>query len=175
MSDLTVPVGDDDHKLGPADAALVLVMYGDFECPYCAAAQSIIRRVRERLGDRLLLVFRHFPIPELHPHAQLAAEASEAAAAQGRFWAMHDELYAGRGRLTERDLVVHAKRIGLDDRRVRDELAARTFEDEVRRDLEGGIATGVTGTPGFFTNGRRLGGAFDAASIVSALEAGPGR
>ena len=172
MSDLTVPVGDDDHKQGPAGADLVLVMYGDFECPYCAAAQSILRRVRNRLGDRLLLVYRHFPLPEVHPHAELAAEAAEAAAAQGKFWEMHDELFAGRGKLTERDLVAHAKRIGVDEKRVRYELAARTHRDRVVRDHESGVASGVTGTPGFFANGVRLGGAFDAGSIVTALQGG---
>ena len=139
-----------------------------------ALAELPVRRGKVRdiydLGDRLLLVFRHLPIPERHPHAQLAAEASEAAAAQGAFWEMHDALYAAQGKLTERDLVAHAKRLGLDEKRVRADLDGGTYREHVRRDHDGGLASGVTGTPGFFANGRRLGGAFDAGSIVAALE-----
>src|SRR3712207_2452068 len=101
-------------------------MYGDFECPYCAAAQSILARVRDRLGDDLRFVFRHFPIEDLHPHARHAAEASEAAAAQGAFWPMHDRMYAARGRLADRDLVSHARDLGLDADRLGAELAAGT-------------------------------------------------
>jgi Na+:H+ antiporter, NhaA family len=171
--DLTAPVDADDHLQGPDGADLVLVMYGDFECPYCAAAQSILRRVRERLGDRLLLVFRHLPIPEVHPHAQLAAEASEAAAAQGRFWEMHDALYANRGALEQRDLVRLAKRLGLDEKRFATDLDGHVHADRVARDVATAQASGVMGTPGFFANGRLIGGAFDAGSIVAALLEAP--
>src|SRR5688500_18268952 len=111
---LIEPVGPEDHVRGAEDAELELVMYGDFECPYCAAAQSILDRVQARLDGRLRFVFRHFPLDEVHPHARQAAEAAEAAAAQGRFWEMHDALYAARGRLIERDLLDHARVIGLD-------------------------------------------------------------
>jgi protein-disulfide isomerase len=173
--DLTAPVSSDDHLQGPPDAPLVLVMYGDFECPYCAAAQSILRRVRERLGDRLLLVFRHLPIPEVHPHAQLAAEVSEAAAAQGRFWEMHDALYANRGALERRDLLRLAKRLGLDDKRVAAELDSHAHADRIAADVASATASGVMGTPAFFANGRLLGGAFDAGSIVAALSEGQDR
>src|SRR5688572_18974756 len=98
-------LGADDHVAGPAGAPLELVMYGDFQCPYCAAAQSIVRRVRERLDGRLRFAFRHLPLSAVHPDAQRAAEASEAAAAQDAFWPMHDRLYAARGRLGSGDLV----------------------------------------------------------------------
>src|SRR3954454_18393267 len=105
---LTPPIDDTDHIAGQFGGPLELVMYGDFQCPYCAAAQSIVRRVRERLDGRLRFAFRHFPIRERHPDAQNAAEVSEAAAAQGAFWELHDRLYASRGRLSERDLAGHA-------------------------------------------------------------------
>ena len=106
---LDPPLGPDDHVSGRADAPYELVMYGDFECPYCAAAQSILARVRSRLGDELRFAFRHLPLESVHPHARHAAEASEAAAAQGAFWEMHDALYAARGRLEDADLVAEAQ------------------------------------------------------------------
>src|SRR3954470_12986678 len=114
MPDLTEPVHDGDHVRGAAGADLELVMYGDFECPYCAAAQGILARVERRLDGRLRFVFRHFPVEDVHPHARQAAEASEAAAAQGAFWGMHDALYAAGGRLATDDLVRHAAALGLD-------------------------------------------------------------
>ena len=128
------PLGPDDHVDGPADAPLELVMYGDFQCPYCAAAQSIVRRVRDRLDGRLRFAFRHMPLPEVHPDAQLAAEASEAAAAQDAFWPMHDHLYAARGRLRFEDLVGHAAALGLDAGRVRAEISDGTHAARVARD-----------------------------------------
>jgi NhaA family Na+:H+ antiporter len=164
------PLGPDDHVSGPEDAELELVMYGDFQCPYCAAAQSIVRRVRDRLDGRLRFAFRHMPLPEVHPDAQLAAEASEAAAAQDAFWPMHDELYAGRGRLGFEDLVRHAAKIGLDAERVRAELSDGTHTARVARDLQSAQAAGVQGTPAFFVNGELHHGAFDAGSLVDALE-----
>jgi protein-disulfide isomerase len=169
MADLTEPVHADDHVKGPAGAELVLVMYGDFECPYCAAAQGILRRVEERLGDHLQIVFRHFPLDWLHPHALHAAQAAEAAAAQGAFWEMHDALYAGRGHLEDADLVAHAERLGLDAAAVDAALRGGTYADRVAHDRETAIASGVTGTPGFFANGKRVEGAFDAGSLVIAL------
>src|SRR3954454_9561084 len=123
MADRAIPPrGPGDHVAGPDDAPLELVMYGDFQCPYCAAAQSIIARVRERLDGRLRYAFRHFPLRDKHPDAQNAAETSEAAAAQGAFWEMHDHLYAARGRLSEGDLVAHARDLGLFSGRVAAEL-----------------------------------------------------
>jgi protein-disulfide isomerase len=166
MADLTVPVGEHDHRQGRDDAPYVLVMYGDFECPYCAAAQGITRRVRKRLGDDLLLVFRHLPLSEVHPHAEHAAEASEAVE---DFWAYHDALYAAQGHLEDRDLVATAKRLKLDGDAVEEALRTGVHRERVQRDLQSGLASGVQGTPGFFANGRMLGGAFDAGSIVAAL------
>jgi len=164
------PLGPDDHVDGPADAPLELVMYGDFQCPYCAASQSIVRRVRDRLDGRLRFAFRHMPLPEVHPEAQLAAEASEAAAAQGAFWPMHDHLYAARGRLHFEELVGQAAALGLDADRVRAEISDGTHAARVARDADSAAAAGVQGTPAFFVNGALHDGAFDAGSLVDALE-----
>jgi len=171
VASLTVPVGPEDHVLGLADAPLVLVMYGDFECPYCAAAQGVVRRVRGRLEGRLAFVFRHLPIAARHPHAELAAQASEAAAAQGEFWAYHDALYAARGRLGLEDLVAHAERLGLDSHRLHTEVESSVHLPRIWRDTESAVASGATGTPAFFANGTLVEGAFDAGSLVEALEA----
>jgi protein-disulfide isomerase len=168
---LSPPVDSEDHVAGPYDAPLELVMYGDFQCPYCTAAQGPLRRVRERLGDDLRFAFRHFPIEELHPDARRAAEASEAAAARGAFWEMHDALYASGGRLSENEIVATAARLGLDDERLRAELRAGTHAARVERDRESGLRSGMTGTPGFFANGRLVEGAFDARSLIEALTA----
>jgi protein-disulfide isomerase len=167
---LDPPLGPGDHVAGPDDAPLELVMYGDFQCPYCAAAQSIIRRVRERLDGRLRFAFRHMPLPA-HPDAENAAQAVEAAAAQDAFWPMHDALYAARGRLSLDDLVGHARALGLDGERVRREVLEGVHAARVARDERGAVAAGVTGTPAFFVNGVLHEGSFDAGSLVAALEA----
>ena len=166
---LSEPLGAEDHVRGAPGADLELVMYGDFECPYCTAAQSILERVRNRLGDRLRFAFRHFPLESVHPHARQAAEAAEAAAAQGAFWEMHDALYAAGGRLTTPDLLGHAEALGLDVRRVDTDLLGRRHGPRIDRDVASGRDSGVTGTPAFFCNAVRLEGAFDAGSLVEAL------
>ena len=146
-------------------------MYGDFQCPYCTAAYPILKRVRDQLADRLLFAFRHFPLRNVHPDAQRAAEASEAAAAQGAFWEMHDRLYESRGLLSRDDLVGYADELGLDSARLAAELDTSAHAARVQRDLDSGLASGVTGTPGFFVGGRLHAGSFDAASLIAALEA----
>lgn len=166
---LDPPLGADDHVCGPSDAPLVLVMYGDFQCPYCAAAQGPLRRVRARLQGRLRFAFRHFPIVDRHPDAQRAAEAAEAAAAQGAFWGMHDALFAADGRLGDDDLAGCARAVGLDAHRLLAEVDDRIHAQRVARDLDSGLRNGVRGTPTFFANGLRHGGAFDARSLVEAL------
>jgi protein-disulfide isomerase len=145
-------------------------MYGDFQCPFCTAAQPILARVRSRLGDRLRFAFRHFPLRDVHPDAERAAQASEAAAAQGAFWPMHDALYGLRGRLTVDDIAGAAVAVGLDVARLRAELGASTHAARVQADVESGIASGVGGTPTFFVGGVRHTGAFDAQSLIAALQ-----
>ena len=163
------PLAQEDHVVGPPDAPLELIMYGDFQCPYCNAAQSVVRRVRKRLDGRLRFAFRHLPLPEIHPDAERAAEASEAAAAQGRFWEMHDALYANGGRFSEGDLGALAERLGLDVARFRVELVDGTYAARVARDAGAARAAGIAATPAFIVNGRHHSGSFDAGSLVSAL------
>ncbi len=167
---LDPPLGPRDHVDGPPDAPLELVMYGDFQCPFCSAAQPILRRVRERLDGRLRFAFRHFPLTEIHPDAQLAAEASEAAAAQGAFWPMHDALYAAGGALGLDVVLAAAAGLGLDVERVRAELADGTHAERVGSDAAGARAAGVAGTPAFFVGGERHSGGYDAQSLIAALE-----
>jgi protein-disulfide isomerase len=170
---LPLEIDSEDHIAGPYDAPLTLVMYGDFQCPYCNAAQSIVRRVRERLDGRLRFIFRHLPLPEVHPDAERAAEAAEAAAAQGSFWEMHDALYANGGRLAFDEIVAVADRIGLDTERFRADLESGAFAARVARDAEPARAHGVTATPAFFVNGVHHTDAFDARSLVEALTSDP--
>jgi NhaA family Na+:H+ antiporter len=169
---LSPPIEDLDHLRGDREAPLQLVMFGDFQCPFCLGAQSVLRRVRERLDDRLLFAFRHLPIPERHPLAPLAAEASEAAAAQGRFWEYHDALYANQPRLSRETMVELAGEHGLDVERFTADIDSDAHRDRIARDVASAEASGATGTPTFFVNGKRLFGAYDAGSLVEALEAG---
>lgn len=166
---LSPPLDDSDHRLGDAAAELELVMFGDFQCPFCLGAQSVIRRVRDRLGERLMFAFRHLPIRSKHPMAEAAAEASEAAAAQGRFWDYHDALYDAQAQLSPELLVVLAERIGLDAGRLEEELREGRWRERVERDVRSAQESGASGTPTFFTNGRLHGGAYDAGSLVEAL------
>ena len=170
---LTPPLGPGDHVAGPGDAPLELVMYGDFQCPFCAAAQPILERVRDRLDGRLRFAFRHFPLEEVHPDARRAAEAAEAAAAQGAFWEMHDALYALRGRLGLEDVVGAARRAraSTPSACAPSSRPARTPRGSTA-DEESGRAGGVGGTPTFFANGVRHEGAFDAQSLIAALDGG---
>lgn len=149
-------------------------MFGDFQCPFCLGAQSILRRVRERLEGRLRFGFRHLPIPERHPLAPLAAEASEAAAAQGRFWEYHDALFAAQPKLSRETMLAVGRDLGLDAERMATEIDAGAHRDRVARDVASAAASGATGTPTFFVNGERFYGAYDASSLVEALEAGDG-
>jgi protein-disulfide isomerase len=169
---LSPPLEEIDHVRGEPGAPLELVMFGDFQCPFCLGAQSILRRVRERLGERLLFGFRHLPIPERHPLAPLAAEASEAAAAQGRFWDYHDALYAAQPKLSRETMLAVGRDLGLDAERLAAELDSGAHRDRVARDLASAEASGATGTPTFFVNGERFFGAYDASSLVEALQAG---
>ena len=167
---LSPPVGEGDHAQGPADAPVTLVEYGDFECPHCGRAHPILKRVQRRLGDRLRLVFRHFPLGEIHPHAVHAAEAAEAAGAEGKFWEMHDVIFEHQAALDDRSLVRHAESLGVDGARVARALETSEFEERVRADFMSGVRSGVNGTPTFFINGQRFDGAWGEEELVAALE-----
>jgi protein-disulfide isomerase len=159
-----------DHVLGPAHAPITLVEYGDFECGESGAAHRLIQEAQRELGDDLRLVFRNFPLRSLHPRAQRAAEAAEAAATQGRFWEMHDLLFERQHALTDRHLRDYAAALGLDAVRFDYELAARVYAKRVRNDVSGGVKNGVERTPTFFINGVRYEGAFDLSEMLRALE-----
>jgi formate-nitrite transporter family protein len=167
---LTPPLSAEDHVDGPERAELELVMYGDFQCPYTTAAYPIVERIRDQLSPRLLFAFRHFPLREIHPDAERAAEAAEAAAAQGAFWEMHDRMFESRGALGREDLISYAAELGLDSDRVAAELDSGAHAARVQRDVDSGGASGVMGTPAFFIGGRQYSGSFDAQSLTTALE-----
>jgi protein-disulfide isomerase len=166
---LTPAVSAHDHIVGPGDAAITLVQYGDYECPSCGGAYPIIKEIQQQLGSRLRFVFRNFPLVDAHPHALRAAEAAEAAAAQGRFWEMHDVLYEHQHALDDRHLVRYAAALGLDEGRFREELADRTHLPRIRDDVHSGERSGVRGTPTFFINGLRHAGPWDFDSLMEAL------
>jgi Na+/H+ antiporter NhaA len=170
IADLAVPVDPErDHLLGPADAPVTLVEYGDYECPYCRSAAAIIPGLLDRLDGQARFVPRHFPLPDVHPNAALAAEAVEAAGAQGKFWEMHERLYAGQDRLQLGDLLRYARELGLDVEAFEADLTGARFADRIAADVESGEAAGVAGTPTFFINDRRYVGAYDAESLEGAL------
>jgi len=172
---LVVPVSAADHAQGPADAAVTLVEYGDYQCPYCGAAYHVIKKVQQRLGKQLRFVFRNFPLNQAHPQAELAAESAEAAAAQGRFWEMHDALYENQGQLGQPLIEALVGRLGLDAEQFAADLQTRKFQSHVRHDFMGGVRSGVNGTPGFFINGERHDGSWEEGPLLAALLKAAGR
>jgi protein-disulfide isomerase len=169
--ELVLPVSPErDHIRGNLDAPVTLVEYGDFECPYCGAAYPVVRGLEEQLPDVLRVVYRHFPISTVHPHAEKAAEASEAAGAQGRFWEMHDKLFENQDSLAMPDLHRYAEALDLDVGRFDDELMRAEYAPRVREDFMSGVRSGVNGTPTFYINGVRHDAGFDPASLVSAIQ-----
>jgi protein-disulfide isomerase len=170
-AELTLPVSEDrDHIQGSADAPVTLLEYGDYECPFCGAAYPIVKEVQSRLGERLRFVFRNFPITTSHPHAALAAEAAEAADAQGKFWEMHDLLYESQQHLEAADLHRYAEQLGLDVDRFDNELAQHVHAERVREDFMSGVRSGVNGTPTFYVNGVRHDGDYELETLLAALD-----
>ena len=166
---LNLPVTDRDHTQGSAQAAVTLVEYGDYECPHCGRAHPIVKEVQRRLGSKLRFVFRNFPLAEMHPHAQHAAEAAEAAAGQERFWEMHDALFEHQRSLDDRHLVQYAQTLGLDPQRFQQDLTSHTYAGRVREDFRSGVRSGVNGTPTFFINGVRHDDSWDIETLTNAL------
>jgi Na+/H+ antiporter NhaA len=160
-----------DHVRGDDAAPVTLVEYANFECPFCGRAEPIIRELLAENGHDLRYVFRHLPLADVHPHAQMAAEASEAAAAQGAFWEMHDLLFAHQGDLAPRDIRRYAEQLGLDVERLADDLRRRRYAPRVNADIASADASGVSGTPSFFINGRRHHGVYDVATLTRAVRA----
>jgi protein-disulfide isomerase len=170
MSKLSVPVSDKDHRQGDPDAPCTLVEYGDYQCPSCGFAYPIVKRVQKHFGKRLLFVFRNFPLSEMHPYAEPAAETAEFAGAHHKFWEMHDLLYENQDRLDDALLFQLAEQLQLDREKLRQALASQEFEPRVRADFRGGVRSGVNRTPTFFLNGQRHDGAYDFASLVEAID-----
>jgi Na+/H+ antiporter NhaA len=160
-----------DHIRGPDGAPVTLVEYGDFECPYCGHAEQVIRELLAAHGDDVRYVWRHLPLNDVHPTAQMAAEASEAAAAQGKFWEMYDTLLNHQDELSPRDLVRYAEELDLDVERFRDELRRREYAARVSEDVVTADESGVSGTPTFFINGRRHYGVYDIETLTEAVRA----
>lgn len=169
--DLAEPVDPDvDHLRGPVDAPVTLVEYGDFECPYCGQAEPVLRELVNNFGEDITFVFRHLPLDEVHPHARLAAEASEAAAAQGNFWQMHDILMNHQKGLSEEAILGYAHDLGLDVEKFLRDLRERRHAARIARDIESADESGAAGTPTFFLNGRRYVGTHDLGSMTTAVE-----
>jgi protein-disulfide isomerase len=169
MSRLSPPVGPGDHTLGNADSPVILVEYGDYECPFCGRAHLSVKEVLRRMGPDVQYAYRHFPLAEAHPHALAAAEAAEAAGQQRKFWQMHDMLFANQGALEYEDLLGYAHALGLDTERFAAELSSHTHQRKVRDDFHSGVRSGVNGTPTFFIDGERWDGNWDADSLVAAI------
>ena len=163
------PVGSDDHIQGPASARVTLVEYGDYECPDCGRAYSVLKAVQKAFGPNLRFVFRHFPLVASHPHAAMAAEAAEAAGAQGKFWEMHERLFEHQGALDDSGLLHHARKIGLDLEPFERDLRAQTHQVRVREDAAAGLRCGVRGTPTLFINGIPYAGSLEREALVLAL------
>ena len=168
---LVGPVSERDHSQGAATAAVTLVQYGDYECPYTRRSTTIVRAIQQQLGDKLRFVFRNFPLTEIHPHALRAAFAAEAAAAQGKFWQMHDTIFHHQHTLEDADLEQFAEAVGLDMQQYAHALAEQRSLARIEEDLEGGERSGVQGTPTFFINGVLYRGSWEQDALLAALQA----
>jgi protein-disulfide isomerase len=155
---LALPVGPRDHTQGSDDAPVTLVEYGDYECPHCGRAHPIVKLVQQRAGMLLRFAYRNFPLTEVHPHAEQAAEAAESAGAHDKFWPMHDTIYEHQPALGLKSLLLYAEAVGVDPRAVATDLATRAYLPRIREDFMSGVRSGVNGTPTFFVNGLRFDG-----------------
>ena len=168
---LAVPVSERDHSQGPTTAAVTLVQYGDYECPYTRQSTRVVQALQQELGKQLRFVYRNFPLIEIHPHALHAALAAEAAASQGKFWEMHDHLFHHQHTLEDADLAQFAEAVSLDKQQyVRDMAEERGFA-RIEEDVEGGEGSGVQGTPTFFINGALYRGSWEHDALLAALQA----
>lgn len=167
---LRVPVGERDHVQGGEDAPRTLVEYGDYECPHCGHAHPIVKRVQKHFGKKLRFVFRNFPLAEMHPHAESAAESAEFAGAQGKFWEMHDALFENQEQLGGALYLKLAQQLGLSPQDLRAAVEKREYLPRVKEDFTGGVRSGVNGTPTFFINGKRHDASFEYEDLVAAIE-----
>lgn len=171
MASLSLPIDSSrDHVQGPDNAPVTLVEYGDYECPYCGRAYPIVKQIQAALGDQVRFVFRNFPLGEMHPHAQHAAEAAESAGAQNKFWEMHDALYEHQKALGDSNLAHYAEQVGADANKIAADLSSGAQTERVREDFLSGVRSGVNGTPTFFINGRRHDDSYDFDVLVEAIQ-----
>jgi protein-disulfide isomerase len=170
VSSLNRPIEKEDHVQGSASAPITVVEYGDYECPFCGAAYPMLKELQKQLGNKMRFVFRNFPLTNVHPYAELAAEAAEAAGAQGKFWEMHDGIYENQESLGEELILELAKTIGLDIKKFREDLEKHKFAERVKKDFMGGVRSGVNGTPGIFLNGIQYPGALDKMNVLRFLK-----
>jgi protein-disulfide isomerase len=170
VATLKVPVGAEDHSQGAEGAEVILVEYGDYQCPYCGEAYPIVKQVQKHFGSRLRFVFRNFPLKELHPHAEAAAETAEFAGANGKFWEMHDLLFENQRRMSDQLFAQLAKELSLPADACERALETGEFKERVRDDFHGGVRSGVNGTPTFFINGHRHDGSYEFRALVAAIE-----
>lgn len=169
MARLEAPVSQEDHVQGSPDASVVLVEYGDFECPHCGAAYPIVKRVQQYFAEDLLFCYRHFPLVEIHPNALSAAEASEWAGSHNRFWEMHDLLFENQQQLSPITLLNLAGELNLSPEGLASAIEEEKFRRRVLRDLESGAASGVHGTPTFFIGEQHV-GSYEFQDLVDAIE-----
>jgi protein-disulfide isomerase len=171
MANLKVPVSAQDHAQGPSSAPVTLVEYGDYQCPHCGRAYPIVKRIQKHFGERLRFIFRNFPLSEMHPDAEAAAEAAEFAGANGKFWEMHDLLFENQQRLGGPLYLELAAQLGLSAEALQSALESGMYEDRVAADFKGGVRSGVNGTPTFYINGHRHDAPFDYDDLAQAIEA----
>lgn len=170
INKLTLPIKVDyDHIQGPISAPINIVEYGDYECPYTGMAYPIVKELRRRLGDSICFVFRNFPLNEIHPHAQHAAEAAEAAGGQDKFWQMHDHLFEHQNELEDGHLLEYAKIVGLDTERFKKEISEHVYVPVINNSLKNGIKSGVEGTPTFFLNGVRYEDSWELETLFETI------
>jgi protein-disulfide isomerase len=167
---LRPPVNEKDHATGPDNAPVILVEYGDYQCPHCGHAYPIIKQIQEELGNDLNFVFRNFPLSESHPQAFIAAVATEAAARQDAFWPMHDVVFENQRRLNYTSLLEYASSINADKEQLATDMESEELKQKVEDDFESGIVSGVNGTPTFFVNGKRYNGAIDNDDLLNFLK-----
>jgi protein-disulfide isomerase len=167
---LKIPVSKTDHSEGPDKAPLILVKYGDYECPYCGQAFPIVKRIQKFFKGDLKFVFRNFPLATAHPNAMAAAAAAEAAGLQGKFWEMHDLLYQNQENLDGESLLKYGEKLKLDMKKYKNDMAGQEVADRIAADFDGGVRSGVNGTPSFFINGARFDGDWSYDSLLNVLK-----
>lgn len=168
---LRPPVSIKDHIQGNDNAVIELVKYGDYQCPHCARAYPIVKRMQEQLGDKLRFVFRNFPLAKIHPEATIAAIATEAADLQGKYWEMHDIIFENQDQLSYAFLLDCADQLGLDRRQFEEGMANPGFTEKVEADFESGIRSGVNATPTFFINGEKYNNGWESERMMDYIKA----